>query len=103
MIDPIQTQLVIVEVYEERKQQDKKWGQQNHHDGTGRLGDAEKAFDARLRCQQNIPDNDNWRDILDEEVREAFAETQPEHLRQELIQVAAVAVAWSEAIDRRGW
>jgi hypothetical protein len=42
-----------------------------------------------------------WRDILHEEVCEAFAETDPEALRAELVQVAAVAVKWVEAIDRR--
>lgn len=43
-----------------------------------------------------------WRHILQEEVAEAFAELDPAPLREELIQVAAVAVAWIEAIDRRG-
>ena len=31
----------------------------------------------------------------------ALAEVEPAKLREELIQVAAVAVAWIEAIDRR--
>jgi hypothetical protein len=43
-----------------------------------------------------------WRDILLEEVAEAFAEDDPGRLRAELIQVAAVATQWVEAIDRRG-
>jgi hypothetical protein len=34
-------------------------------------------------------------------VAEALAEDDPTLLRAELIQVAAVAVAWVEAIDRR--
>lgn len=42
-----------------------------------------------------------WRHILDEEVAEALAETDPERLRAELVQVAAVAVQWIEALDRR--
>ena len=33
-------------------------------------------------------------------VGEAFAESDPDKLRTELIQVAAVAVAWIESIDR---
>ena len=41
-----------------------------------------------------------WADILREEYFEALAETDPARLRVELIQVAAVAVAWVEAIDR---
>ncbi len=46
--------------------------------------------------------NDNWRDILLEEVFEALAEEEPKELRKELVQVAAVAAQWVEAIDRRG-
>jgi hypothetical protein len=42
-----------------------------------------------------------WVDILEEEVAEAAAESDPAKLRAELVQVAAVAVAWIEAIDRR--
>jgi hypothetical protein len=42
-----------------------------------------------------------WRDILLEEVYEAFAETDSDRLREELIQVAAVALSWVDAIDRR--
>lgn len=101
MIDNTALVNVLGEVHQERYRQEEKWGQQNHPDGTGRLGDVERAFDARLRCQQNSPDNDNWRDILDEEVKEAFAEYHPDQIRAELVQVAAVAVAWIEAIDRR--
>jgi hypothetical protein len=39
--------------------------------------------------------------ILREEVYEAFAEEDPAALRTELIQVAAVAATWVDAIDRR--
>ncbi|HYF53037.1 MAG TPA: hypothetical protein VEA41_02135 [Salinarimonas sp.] len=39
--------------------------------------------------------------ILAEEVAEALAESDPMLLRAELVQVAAVAVQWVEAIDRR--
>jgi malonyl CoA-acyl carrier protein transacylase len=42
-----------------------------------------------------------WEHILTEEHYEAMAEEDPTRLREELIQVAAVAVAWVEAIDRR--
>lgn len=40
-----------------------------------------------------------WRDILSEEVFEAYAESDPEKLRAELIQVAAVAVKMVDALD----
>jgi hypothetical protein len=89
------------EIREERDRQDAKFGPQNHLDGTGRDGDAVAATQARKACQANSPADGNWRDILEEEVREAFAETDPELLRTELIQVAAVCQNWVEAIDRR--
>lgn len=93
--------VVLVEVAEERGRQDAKWGPQNHPDGTGKIGDSIQAITDRAKCKANGPDRDNWRDILQEEVSEAFAETDPVKLRAELIQVAAVATAWIEAIDRR--
>lgn len=43
-----------------------------------------------------------WLHILREEVSEAFAETDPNRLRTELLQVAAVAAKWARAINRRG-
>lgn len=92
---------VLGDILRERVQQDAKWGEQNHPDGTGRDGDADMAKLDRAKCKANAPDEDNWRDILQEEVSEAFAETHPSALRAELIQVAAVAAAWVEAIDRR--
>jgi hypothetical protein len=43
-----------------------------------------------------------WSAILLEEVFEAMAEDDPERLQKELVQVAAVAVAWIEALNQRG-
>lgn len=73
---------VLYEVGRERRRQDEKWGEQNHDD----------LF---------------WLGILGEEfgeVSKAIIEGGPfgpTLLRNELIQVAAVAVSWVEAIDRR--
>lgn len=75
---------VIDEVIEERKRQDKKWGIQNH-------------------------DPDKWLMILGEEVGESnkaaleayFNELPLDDYREELIQVAAVAIAAVESHDRR--
>lgn len=95
--------LVLSEVAAERARQDAKWGEQNHPDGTE--DGAFFAERARLRkqlCQEHAAAGTvTWRHILDEEVHEAYTETDPAQLREELIQVAAVAVAWGEAIDRR--
>lgn len=107
------TEQVLVEVKGERLRQEAKWGQQDHPDGTGdawafcsgrHQGWAEEAADdARRRCQEASGRawGDTYALILNEEVAEAFAEDSPERLREELIRVAAVAVAWVEAIDRR--
>ncbi|MFY1588974.1 hypothetical protein ACN267_31290 [Micromonospora sp. WMMD734] len=92
---------VLYEIARERSRQDAKWGEQNHPDGTGR-DYAEDARIARNACQYAaLNDRVTWRHILGEEVTEALAETDTAALREELLQVAAVAVAWVEAIDRR--
>mgnify|MGYP001616241009 CR=1 FL=1 len=69
---------VLEEVREERKRQDELWGEQNHGDGM-------------------------WLAILVEEVGEVANDIneRSKKLREELIQVAAVACCWVEAIDRR--
>lgn len=93
---------VLRQVAAERALQDLRWGEQNHPDGTGLPGDAACAVMARAVCDRSHKaGRGTWRQILDEEVCEALAETDPARLRAELIQVAAVAVAWVEAIDRR--
>lgn len=96
------TEKMLAEIGAERARQDERWGEQNHPDGTG--GDTEQleAIHARGACQLVANDGTlTWRHILREEVAEAFAESDEGKLRAELIQVAAVAAAWAEAIDRR--
>lgn len=85
----------------ERKRQDEKWGVQDHPDGTSHL--LRKTTEIkRAVCQAAFAgQRGSWRVILDEEVAEAAAEEDPVKLKQELIQVAAVCVAWIESIDRR--
>lgn len=85
----------------ERQAQIKKWGDQQHDDGTGRPGDRENADRYRSICKANGPLQDNWRDIAMEEVAEAFAETDPDKLEEELIQASAVFQAWIYDIRRR--
>lgn len=80
-------------------------------DGTGPdvewLGDGRTArhieedlraqYDARGRTGR-LP---SWMELLREEVAEAFCESDPKRLRDELEQVAALAVAWIEDIETR--
>lgn len=92
---------VVEEVLRERHAQDVKWGEQNHPDGTGPQY-AGHADGARSECdREHRAGRGTWRHILQEEVWEALAEEDPAKLRAELLQVAAVAAAWVEAIDRR--
>jgi len=102
---------VLEEVGDERERQDAKWGEQNHPDGTGPLVrwvtpslDATMAAwvrEARYRCESRTRRGVvTYLDILAEEFFEAAAEADKARLREELIQVAAVAVAWVEKLDR---
>lgn len=91
---------VLPEIAAERERQDEQWGEQNHPDGTG-PGFAIDAKRARHSCNLAATLGlVSYRDILNEEVYEAFAESDPDKLRHELVQVAAVAVAWIEKLDR---
>jgi hypothetical protein len=95
---------VLSDIEDERARQDAKWGEQNHPDGTGMFPRADRraADDARRECQMLAAGGMcTWRAILAEEVAEAFAETDPDKLRAELVQVATVAVQWVETLDRR--
>jgi hypothetical protein len=92
----------LADVVAERQRQEAKWGRQNHRNGTGFPGSENDAKFWRANCDQRHRNGTGtWLDILLEEVYEAAAEDDPQKLRAELIQVAAVAVSWAEAIDRR--
>jgi hypothetical protein len=111
---------VLDEVAVERARQDAEWGEQNHPDldphDIDRIVRNEYAFRADRWKQINARRAKEgcevayrgpaesctaWDGVLLEEVYEALAESDTAKLRAELIQVAAVAVAWVEAIDRR--
>jgi hypothetical protein len=74
-------------IVEERIAQDFKWGEQNHDSGTWALILGEEFGEA---CEAALDV------IFKYDSKDHVA-----HLRNELIQVAAVAVAWIEAIDRK--
>lgn len=96
---------VLAEVSDERVRQVHRWGVQSLPSGAGRNGhrDADTAAMFRKVADRAAADGDlAWRDVLNEEVAEAYVETDPARLRSELVQVAAVAVAWIEDIDRTG-
>jgi hypothetical protein len=99
---------VLGDIGAERDRQDAKWGADRNlpdFPQTYRRGSAfarVREEEAKRHCSASFLANDpNWFVILQEEVAEALATTDTASLRAELIQVAAVAVAWVEAIDRR--
>ncbi|GAA0738534.1 hypothetical protein Drose_04465 [Dactylosporangium roseum] len=93
---------VYGDIARERAAQDAKWGEQNHPDGTAGPGRRAAARSAKLWTNSQAAERTlAWADVLEEEVAEALAEDDPAKLRAELVQVAAVAAAWIEAIDRR--
>lgn len=116
---------VLCEIDAERTRQDAKWGEQNHPDVSRALTDGEGGCSvldmaawygvptpsaAREDCDISAKEGRcTWAHILVEEVAEAIEAATLEQqdaidagaLRKELVQVAAVAVSWIEAIDRR--
>ena len=94
---------VLGEVLEEVARQYHKWGEQNRPDGTTNTPTSREMADVAKRRNDVAEREGNlsWLGILREEYLEAACETDPELLRAELIQVAAVAVSWIGDIDRR--
>lgn len=92
---------VLKEVSNEVNRQYALWGEQNHPDGTD-----QELFSEPLRVRRDqyevahSADALTYRHILLEEVYEALAEEDKNMLREELIQVAAVAVSWVQKLDR---
>lgn len=101
---------VLLDVLTERMRQDEKWGlirdrlDLSEHDGW---------FDAWRQRGEELENvaraslthlSGNWAAVLAEEVGEALREVGKDRdaLRKELIQVAAVCVAWVEAMDQGG-
>jgi len=101
---------VLEEVLNERMRQEEKWGEQNHPDGTGPGVELDNRHGLYMDELANVHKNNTdlaakygdltYKDIFLEEVFEALAEEDKEKLREELVQTAAVAVAWIEKIDR---
>lgn len=92
---------VLADIAAEREAQDRQWGVQEFPDGTGpeftRQADESKREVASAASRGDL----TWRHILTEEFFEALAESDPTRLRTELVQTAAVAVKWIQALDRR--
>ncbi len=92
---------IVSEFILEQEAQDEKWGEQNHPNGTGSFADNWQAKVSRSKTDTAARSGVlTWKDILIEEVHEAFAESDPAKLRAELVQSAAVIAQWIAKIDR---
>lgn len=92
----------LYEIKQEARRQVSLWGVQHHPLGTGLPGGKEAADFARAVCDAHAKAGTvTWLDILNEEVREAFAEEDHADARVELIQVAAVALSIVADIDSK--
>jgi hypothetical protein len=96
---------IFAAISRECEQQDKKWGEQNHPmNRSATIPSLYKSLAEKKKydvARGNLEGNINWADILLEEVYEAFAETDPVKQREEMIQVAAVAVQIIKCLNGR--
>ncbi len=91
------------EVVAERVRQNKKWGPQTHIDTT----DLTPSYvipeeTTKILCElERSCDKLSWSSIAAEELSEAVWAKDAQSRREELIQLAAVCLAWVEDIDQR--
>ena len=117
--DECTTVRVLKEVFRERVAQFTQYGTNDSlEDGTGpeeewlrgcgvnldfRTGrEIERLFRAQYEYAERTKARGlTWMHLVREEVAEAFAEEDPDRLRAELLQVAALCVSWIVSIDKR--
>lgn len=107
-----QTLGILAEVRAERARQFEEYGSnEDLKDGTGgdwlapvtSLG-ADRIEELLRQDYEDYEDSKQtitWMHLVREEVAEAFDETDPERLRKEVLQIAALCVSWVEKIDAR--
>lgn len=90
---------MLADVAAERQRQTSLGHVHDHEDGLDVLHvvPLPSAASVRSFCERD----ETWSLVLLEEVLEALEARAAEELRAELVQVAAVAVRWIEAIDAR--
>lgn len=103
---------IIKQIIDERKRQLKKWGEHNENhpsidEGAWMDGELSAYYgilpeeDAKAQCDFRFGKKQGtWADIFLEEVSEAIHAPSPEKMKEELIQVIAVGIAWVQSIDR---
>lgn len=94
-------QSVLNEVLEDRRYRRTYYGERNFPDGTGEFYEPEfRSADRGVRYQRE-QGTLAWRDLLMRAAIGATCQTDPEDLRDELVELASLVVEWIEAIDRR--
>ncbi len=93
---------ILADVQTEMERQISLFGVQSMPSGTGYAGSASALLFARDNFEKCLKNGMlTWHEVLEEEVHEAYAETDPRKLRTELIQVAAVALSWVRDLDSK--
>jgi hypothetical protein len=104
---------VIQDVLKERQEQVRRYGlNADTPDGTGPetrwllpyTSVSAREIEADLRADYEEFEEEapvTWVHLLREELAEAFAESEPERLYEEVLQVAALAVSWLEKLNSR--
>ena len=105
--EEVETAAVVRDLLVRRAKNHAKWGPQHHPGGAflkGPTGGTWQVVGAHLeniaRTQLEKHHSVSWSAILAEEVGEALVAGTPEQIRSELLDVAAVCIAWAEDIDR---
>lgn len=91
--------IALKAVEAEMSRQQELWGFHDHPNGTSNdFITHSRHF--RIACADAFENgNGTWADILTEEFYEVLAEEDPQKLKEELIQLAAVAVNWASVIE----
>lgn len=99
----VTTDRILQEVLAERRRQHEKWGKQDFPDGTKTTESNQQYLSALKEKNDEAATKGSlsFAEILREEFVEAVTEENPDNLRKELVQVAAVCVQWIQAIDER--
>ena len=97
---PVNRYKVFKEINNERNRQDEKWGEQNWPMQFMPLVVCRREAIEWQKINDRFPQK-AWQSILLEEFYEAFAETEPDKQREEMIKVAGVAVQIIEYLDRK--
>jgi hypothetical protein len=95
------TPAVLEEIFDERRRQENLFPDQHLPNGTTQRRARIAQFSKEICENERQTGTLTWRHVLEEEFDEALCEEDEDRLREELVQVAAVAVRWIEDIDLR--